>query len=157
MTQKDPERPRRTKKDPEGPRRTNKDPVMLSKLGQTSQAAFAASSFSSWFIKSLHYRKLFGKHLIALYWHAYLHIASYCVLYACNVVQTVFIVPIVDAVCYQKKINVLITRLKSFNLIIPVNGCFVGIQRCNPGGDYFHMNCIYYYTIIPSVPIIPVY
>ena len=49
MTQKDPERPRRTKKDPEGPRRTKKDPVMLSKLGQTSQAAFAASSFSSWF------------------------------------------------------------------------------------------------------------
>ena len=51
MTQKDPERPRRTKKDPEGPRWTNKkDPVRLSKLGQTSQAAFAASSFSSWFV-----------------------------------------------------------------------------------------------------------
>ena len=35
-------------KDPEGPRRTKKDPVRLSKLRQTSQAAFAASSFSSW-------------------------------------------------------------------------------------------------------------
>ena len=32
-------------KDPEGP----KDPVRLSKLRQTSQAAFAASSFSRWF------------------------------------------------------------------------------------------------------------
>ena len=35
--------------DPEGPRRTKKNPVRLSKLRQTSQAAFAASSFSSWF------------------------------------------------------------------------------------------------------------
>ena len=35
--------------DPEGSRTTKKDPVGLSKLRQTSQAAFAASSFSSWF------------------------------------------------------------------------------------------------------------
>ena len=35
-------------RDPEGPRRIKKDPVRLSKLRQTSQAAFAASSFSSW-------------------------------------------------------------------------------------------------------------
>ena len=35
--------------DPEGPRRSKKDPVRLRKLRQTSQAAFAASSFSSWF------------------------------------------------------------------------------------------------------------
>ena len=34
--------------DPEGPRRSKKDPVRLRKLRQTSQAAFAASSFSSW-------------------------------------------------------------------------------------------------------------
>ena len=33
----------------EGPRRSKKDPVRLRKLRQTSQAAFAASSFSSWF------------------------------------------------------------------------------------------------------------
>ena len=39
-----------SKNDPEGPRRTKKDPVRLNKLKQTSQAAFAASSFSSWFI-----------------------------------------------------------------------------------------------------------
>ena len=32
------------------PRRTKKDPVRLSKLRQTSQAAFAASSFSSWLL-----------------------------------------------------------------------------------------------------------
>ena len=38
------------KMDPEGPRRTQKDPVRLSKLRQTSQAAFAASSYSSWFV-----------------------------------------------------------------------------------------------------------
>ena len=38
-----------TQKDPEGPKRTKKNPVRLSKLGQTSQAAFAASSYSSWF------------------------------------------------------------------------------------------------------------
>ena len=43
MTKKDTVR---TKMDPV---RSNKDPVRLSKLGQTSQAAFAASSFSSWF------------------------------------------------------------------------------------------------------------
>ena len=36
--------------DPEGPRRSKKDPVRLRKLRQTSQAAFAASSFSSWLI-----------------------------------------------------------------------------------------------------------
>ena len=36
--------------DPKGPRRTQKDPVRLSKLRQTSQAAFAASSYSSWFV-----------------------------------------------------------------------------------------------------------
>ena len=36
--------------DPEGPRRSKKDPVRLRKLRQTSQAAFAASSFSSWFM-----------------------------------------------------------------------------------------------------------
>ena len=36
--------------DLEGPRRSKKDPVRLRKLRQTSQAAFAASSFSSWFI-----------------------------------------------------------------------------------------------------------
>ena len=35
--------------DPEGPRRSKKDPVRLRKLRQTCQAAFAASSFSSWF------------------------------------------------------------------------------------------------------------
>ena len=40
--------PKGTQKDPEGPRRTQKDPVRLSKLRQTSQAAFAASSYSSW-------------------------------------------------------------------------------------------------------------
>ena len=34
---------------PEGPRRSKKDPVRLRKLRQTSQAAFGASSFSSWF------------------------------------------------------------------------------------------------------------
>ena len=34
--------------DPEGPRRSKEDPVRLRKLRQTSQAAFAASSFSSW-------------------------------------------------------------------------------------------------------------
>ena len=31
-------------------RGTQKDPVRLSKLRQTSQAAFAASSYSSWFV-----------------------------------------------------------------------------------------------------------
>jgi len=36
--------------DPEGPRRSKKDPVRLRELRQTSKAAFAASSFSSWFI-----------------------------------------------------------------------------------------------------------
>ena len=35
--------------DPEGPRRSKKNLVRLRKLRQTSQAAFAASSFSSWF------------------------------------------------------------------------------------------------------------
>ena len=35
---------------PEGPRRTKEDPVRLSKLRQTSQAGFAASNYSSWFI-----------------------------------------------------------------------------------------------------------
>ena len=35
-----------TQKDPEGPKRTKKNPVRLSKQRQTSQAAFAASSFS---------------------------------------------------------------------------------------------------------------
>ena len=35
--------------DPEGPRRSKKDPVRLRNLRQTSQAAFAASSFASWF------------------------------------------------------------------------------------------------------------
>ena len=40
-----------TRKDPEGPRQTKKDPVRLSKLRQTIQAAFAASSFSSWFFR----------------------------------------------------------------------------------------------------------
>ena len=39
--------------DPEGPRRSKKDPVRLRKLRQTSQAAFAATSFSSWFSKIL--------------------------------------------------------------------------------------------------------
>ena len=39
--------------DPEGPRRSKKDPVRVRKLRQTSQAAFAASSFSSWFFVSL--------------------------------------------------------------------------------------------------------
>ena len=34
--------------DPEGPKRSKKDPVRLRKLRHTSQAAFAASSFSSW-------------------------------------------------------------------------------------------------------------
>ena len=34
--------------DPKGPRRSKKDPVRVRKLRQTSQAAFAASSFSSW-------------------------------------------------------------------------------------------------------------
>ena len=38
-----------TQKDPEGPRRTKKDPGRFSKLRQTSQADFAASSFSSCF------------------------------------------------------------------------------------------------------------
>ena len=33
---------------PEGPRRSQKDPVRLRELRQTSKAAFAASSFSSW-------------------------------------------------------------------------------------------------------------
>ena len=48
-TKKDQEGPlRRTQKDPKGPRKTKKDPVRLNKLGQTSQAAFTASSFSSW-------------------------------------------------------------------------------------------------------------
>ena len=37
----------------EGPRRTKKDAVRLSKLRQTSQAAFAASSFSSWLMQVL--------------------------------------------------------------------------------------------------------
>ena len=36
--------------DPDGLRRTKKDPTRLSKLRQNSQAAFAASSFSSWFV-----------------------------------------------------------------------------------------------------------
>ena len=36
--------------DPEGPRRSKKDPVRLKKLRQTSQAAFAASSYSSWLV-----------------------------------------------------------------------------------------------------------
>ena len=36
--------------DPEGPRRSKKDPIRVRKLRQTSQAAFAASSFSSWFL-----------------------------------------------------------------------------------------------------------
>ena len=38
------------KVDSEGLRRTQKDPIRLSKLRQTSQAAFAASSYSSWFV-----------------------------------------------------------------------------------------------------------
>ena len=41
--------------DPEGAKRTKKDPVRLSKLRQTSQAAFAASSFSSWFFVAIIY------------------------------------------------------------------------------------------------------
>ena len=55
-TRKDPEGPRGTQKDPEGPRRTHKDlrrtqkePVRPIKQRQTGQAAFAASSSSSWF------------------------------------------------------------------------------------------------------------
>ena len=39
--------------DPEGPRRSKKDPVRLRKLRQTSQAAFAASNFSSWLPRHL--------------------------------------------------------------------------------------------------------
>ena len=39
--------------DPEGPRRSKKDPLRLRKLRQTSQAAFAASSFSSWYTMEL--------------------------------------------------------------------------------------------------------
>ena len=47
----DPDGPRRIKKDPDGPRiRTKKDQEGPSKQRQTGQAAFAASSFSSWFI-----------------------------------------------------------------------------------------------------------
>ena len=38
---------------PEGPRRTKKKPVKLSRLRQISQAAFAASSFSNWFLIDL--------------------------------------------------------------------------------------------------------
>ena len=37
-------------KDPKGPKRTLRDPVRPSKKSQTGQAAFAASSFSSWFL-----------------------------------------------------------------------------------------------------------
>ena len=39
--------------DPEGPRRSKKDPVRLRKLRQASQAAFAASSFSSWLTRRM--------------------------------------------------------------------------------------------------------
>ena len=44
------EGPRRNQEDSEGPRRTQKEPVRLSQLSQTGQAAFAASSFSSWLL-----------------------------------------------------------------------------------------------------------
>ena len=47
-TRKDPKGPGRNPRDPEGPKRTQKDSVKPSKQKQTGQAAFAASSFSSW-------------------------------------------------------------------------------------------------------------
>ena len=43
--------------DSEGPSRSKNDPVRLRKLRQTSQAAFAASSFSSW-LNEIHVSKL---------------------------------------------------------------------------------------------------
>ena len=46
--------------DPEGPRRSKKDPVRLRELRQTSKAAFAASSFSSWLTLML-YAIILGK------------------------------------------------------------------------------------------------
>ena len=69
-TQKDPEGPRRTRKDQEGPRKTKKDPVRLSKLRQTSQLAFAASSFSSWLSLDL------AKHLLLEHIHRRSYIAN---------------------------------------------------------------------------------
>ena len=52
--------------DPEGPRRSKKDPVRLRKLKQTNQAAFTASSFSSWFCLSFWlYVRLSFYHLVS--------------------------------------------------------------------------------------------
>ena len=48
--------------DPEGPRRSKKDPVRLRKLRQTSQAAFAASRFSSW----LNFNNIFSRHQLVI-------------------------------------------------------------------------------------------
>ena len=50
--------------DPEGPRRSKMDPVRLRKLRQTSQAAFAASSFSSWFGDVLLHSRLTDSHQV---------------------------------------------------------------------------------------------